>query len=69
MGLARRKFEMRLPPLVMKAELGVAINVLRMRGAILFPQQLACHSLMLQLFMDGDKVWRGAARHGAVFSL
>ena len=67
MGLAHRKFEMRLPPLVMKAELGVAINVLRMRGAILFPEQLACHSLMLQLFMDGTK--SGGARRARALSL
>lgn len=69
MRLAHHQFEMRLPLLVMKAELGVAITIGGMRGAIFLPEQLARHSLMFQLFVDDDKVWWGAASDGPIFGL
>src|SRR6266699_906719 len=53
----------------MKTELRVAVTIGGMRDAILFPEQLARHALLFQLFMDGDKVWWGAARDGAVVGL
>ena len=62
MRLPHHQFEMRLPLLVMKTELGIAVTVIRVRGPILFPEQQAGHPFFFQLGVDGRKVRQGAAR-------
>jgi len=56
MRLAHHQLEMRLPLLVMKAELGVAVTIVRMRGPIFFPEQETGDAFEFQLFVDRGKV-------------
>src|SRR5438034_1582607 len=62
MHLAHRALKLQRPAPVMDAETGVAVGPSGALRAILLPQQLQRHRLLLKLLMDPREVWGGEAR-------
>src|SRR5437867_6835441 len=62
MHLAHRALKSQRPAPVMDAETGVAVGPPGTLRAVLLPQQLQRHRLLLELLMDPREVWGGEAR-------